>query len=220
MPALTITTLLVLLCGGPAAQAVPKQTFELQDALNLHPNPGHGQALFQYCAACHQPDGSGNSEQNIPLIAGQHYSVLLEQLAHFRANERTEPRMGGFASKHYLTGPQDMADVAAYVATLEPRPTTQVGPTAALEAGAAVYARECSRCHGAQAEGRDPLRAPRLAGQHYQYLVLQMQAMKTGERIRRSWDHTRMLGELSAEELGGIAAHLARLPPDRSRPGQ
>lgn len=201
---------------GVEAHAEAAKTFELQDALELTPNPEHGRELFTNCASCHQSDGAGDGEKDIPEIAGQHYRVLLEQLAHSRAAERTEPRMGAFATQHLPAGPQDLADVAAYVAGMQPPAVNQGNPAVAVAAGRTIYELSCQRCHEAAAQGKDQLRIPRLAGQHEHYLVLQIQALSSGERLKRGWDHRMLLQTLTKENVASIAGYLSRLPATRS----
>src|SRR5688572_14874919 len=73
-------------------------TNELNDALRRKPNREHGRVLYETCAACHQPDGGGVAEGDIPNIAGQHYRVILRELTDFRDTERLDLRMESFAS--------------------------------------------------------------------------------------------------------------------------
>src|SRR4029453_14009964 len=78
------------------ARVHARQTNELQDALQLKPDLEHGGSLYATCAACHQSHGGGNPESAVPSIAGQHYQVVIEQLANFRDAARWDPRMSAF----------------------------------------------------------------------------------------------------------------------------
>ena len=147
----------------------------------------------------------------MPSIAAQHYQVVLEQLVNYRQAERFDERMEVVVA-HALKSTQDLVDVAAYVARLAPVATEDRGPDQFLTQGQAIYARACSECHGAAAEGDSKLRFPRLASQHYSYLAWQMKAMLEDERTSVTRAHHRqLLAALTSEEIRGIAGYLARL---------
>jgi cytochrome c553 len=196
-----------------AALAMGAQTNELREASKLKPDLKHGGALFDTCAACHQPDGAGVADGDIPGIAGQHSQVILKELTDFRDSERIDMRMNAFAARHRLEGPQDLADVAAYISSLPPSWTKQYGSGKYAAVGGQLYTRACAHCHGPSGEGNNELRYPRLAGQHYGYLVKQIDMMIGGARFNVSWDHSKLLESLTDEEITGVADHLARLKP-------
>lgn len=193
-----------------AASTAAGLTNEFREARKLKADPEHGRTLFVACAACHQPTGAGRAKDGIPNIAGQHYQFVLEQLVDFRETERVDLRMNA-ATSHALKGPQDLADVAAYVADLDLVPTDDTGAGQFLVVGQNLYARACSHCHGVAGEGNGKLRYPRLAGQHFRYLTRQMEIMRAGDRPHVSWDHMKLLESLTPEEMTGVAGYLARL---------
>src|SRR5687768_6247165 len=57
---------------------------EFRAAVALDADLAHGRELFAACAECHRADGSGSADGTIPVIAGQHVSVLVKQLVDFR----------------------------------------------------------------------------------------------------------------------------------------
>lgn len=70
------------------------------------------------CASCHGNDAQGQA--NFPRLAGQHADYIAKQLAVF---QRTEDRPEGAVMKtvaHSLTE-QNIADVAAYLQSIQPR---------------------------------------------------------------------------------------------------
>jgi cytochrome c553 len=193
---------------------------ELLDALGRKPDLERGRSLYQACMGCHQLDGAGAADRGIPIIAGQHYEVLIAQLIDFRRTERVELRMNAMAASHRLKSTQDLADVAAHISSMPAQRTREVGTGKFTALGAQVYSRACASCHGADAEGNDELRHPRLAGQHYSYLVNQIDAMIRGLRFNLSWDHSKLLESLTEEEIAGVADYVARLEPHGNSPAK
>jgi cytochrome c553 len=201
-----------------AGLAFAVQSDELREALERKPDYEHGRTLYEACAACHRSDGAGAAGGDIPNIAGQHFAVVIKQLVNFRDTRRLDLRMNAFAASHCLEGPQELADVAAYIADLSPQQTDSRGDGRFTGAGAKAYLRACASCHGAGAEGNDRLLHPRLAGQHYGYLVKRMDMMIRGPRFDMSLDHAKLLDSLTDEEIIGVADYLTRLRPEPSSP--
>lgn len=208
---LFVITGVVIALAVIAASTAARSGNEFRDARARKANSEHGRLLFVACASCHGPDGGGRPKDGIPSIAGQHYLFVLEQLVDFRETERIDLRMNAAAAAHALKGPQQLADVAAFVANLAAIPTNDVGPPQNLVVGQNVYARACSHCHGVAAEGNGELRYPRLAGQHYGYLKREIEVMRVGDRPNISWDHMKLLESLTPEEISGVSGFLARL---------
>jgi cytochrome c553 len=217
--------MLLLLSPGAFAQTPDPRLArdrEFVDAARLEPDLAHGAELFGTCAACHQPDGRGTADGDIPAIAGQHGSVLLKQLTDFRHEQRWEERMQHFTDRHHLAGPQDLTDVAAYVASLPrfPRSSGGIGDGTSLGEGASVYFRRCERCHGPLGQGDLFLRRPRLAGQHYAYLLRQLEETALDRRPGMDAAHVNMLDEFSPAQMRGVADYLSRVSPDLSSIGR
>lgn len=208
--ALTFASILLATLAGASASD------DVRDALARKPNIEHGRSLYETCAACHQLDGTGEADSGIPIIAGQHYRVVITQLADFRRTERVELRMNAFAARHHLESSQDLADVAAYISELPAKRTKEFGTGEFTGLGAQVYHRACESCHGAGAEGNDQMRQPRLAGQHYGYLVKQVDAMIRGTRYNLNRDHAGIFKSLTKQEIAGLTDYVARLAPDSS----
>jgi cytochrome c553 len=193
--------------GGPVARA------EFNAAAALRPDIVQGEQLFETCRACHASDGSGTSDGNVAAIGGQHFRVVLQQLVDFRHGRRWDVRMEHFVDKHHLRNPQELADVAGYIATL-PRPwPPSFGDGLQLSVGARVYLSQCSSCHGATGQGSNVMKMPRIAGQHFAYTVRQLQNAADGRRPNMSDTHARIVKRLSFEEIRGVADYLARFKP-------
>lgn len=217
---LRVTVISLLSIIGTAMAQTPNPRLdgdqEFVDAAKLEPDLARGATLFETCAACHGPDGNGTSDGEVPAIAGQHGSVLLKQLIDFRHEQRLDPRMRHFSDIQHLPGAQDLTDVAAHVANLPrfPPTATSIGDGASIGEGASVYFRACERCHGPLGQGSLLLRRPRLAGQHYAYLLKQLQDTAARRRPGMDSAHVARLQNLSDAQLRGVADYLARLSPD------
>jgi cytochrome c553 len=191
---------------------------EFRAAAKLTPDRMHGAELFRTCAACHGAEGRGTADGSVPAIAGQHGSVILKQIVDFRHDRRWDERMQHFTDSHHLPTSQDVTDVAAYISSLPrfPATTEGIGDGTALAEGASVYFQVCEACHGPLGQG-DVLRLrPRLAGQHYQYLLKQLVETAGGGRPGMDPAHVERLRKLTPSQLRGIADYLSRLSPDLS----
>ncbi len=191
---------------------------EFLEAARLTPNLESGARLFETCAACHGTNGQGSADGSVPAIAGQHGSVLLKQIVDFRYDQRWDERMKNFTDRHHLENAQDVTDVAAYVSKLPrfPNMSEGIGDGAFLREGASVYFRVCEACHGPLGEG-DVLRfRPRLAGQHYEYLLRQLAQTAQGYRPGMDPAHVARLRALTPEQIRGVADYLSRVSPDLS----
>lgn len=210
------TLLLALGCVGfgllpsAATLALSPSQQEWSEALHKKPNLDRGAELFEICAACHGPAGSGTRDGNVPRIGGQHFSVLAKQLVDFRYRRRWDPRMEHFADQHHLPGPQAVADVAGFVSQLDAGPERGLGDGQLIEHGAGVYARLCKSCHGSAGEGDSKHAVPQIAGQHYEYLRRQVYDAVDGRRPNFSAAHVRLLARLERDDIAGVADYLAR----------
>jgi cytochrome c553 len=191
---------------------------EFRAALALEPDLGHGARLFETCAACHAADGRGARDGSVPAIAGQHVSVIVKQLVDFRHDRRWDERMQDFASRHHLEGAQDLLDVAAYTQSLPRWPPLEggTGDGKSLQHGANAYFIRCEGCHGPLGQGELRRMRPRLAGQHYAYLMRQLTETAAGERPGMDAEHVQRIRSMSLDERQGVADYLSRLSPDLS----
>ena len=183
---------------------------EFIDVLRKQPDLEHGAQLFQQCAQCHGTSGNGSETGDIPRIAGQHFNVLVRQIVDYRHDTRWDIRMEHYAGRNVLGDAQAIADVAEYVNRLARERPRNVGDGELVAHGAEIYAQRCAKCHGPQGEGDDPGSIPRLAGQHYDYLLRQMHDAVDGRRPNFPRTHVRLLGRLERDDYVGIADFLSR----------
>ena len=206
LAAAVIALLLPALAGalGTARQ-------ELLEAMRSKPNLDRGAELFRNCAVCHGPQGGGTRDGGVPRIAGQHVSVLAKQLVDYRHDRRWDIRMEHFADKHHLPDSQAIADVTAYIHQLTVDEPPGVGDGELAAHGSNVYYRRCESCHGESAQGNAKQMVPRLAGQHYDYVMRQIYDGADGRRPNFSPAHVRLLASLDRRDIVGLADYLSRL---------
>jgi cytochrome c553 len=202
----------------PVAAIAASAQQEFAAATRLEPNVEHGIELFQTCSKCHGPDGGGSRAIGTPAIAGQHFRVLVKQLVDYQHGKRYDIRMEQIAKHHNLARGQDIADIATYVSTLEWKPAGGIGDGDLVAHGQEVYLQRCQSCHRPAADGDGEKLAPRLAGQHYGYLLREMHDAVEGRRPNLSLRHIRLLQKLDRDDFVGLADFLSRANPMRDGP--
>jgi cytochrome c553 len=209
--ALGIAQLAATLCAG--AELSSSEEYAL--AIHATLNPEHGGQIFHgKCEMCHGARGEGypsGPAAAFPVTGGQHFRVLVLALVRFRHGHSSTHRMQYFAGADRLGGAQELADVAAYMAVLRPASASGVGAGLSLDEGARVYLRNCESCHGPTGQGDAAKPVPRLAGQHYRYLLRKFNA--PADAHRADDPHTRRMQPLSASDRDAMADYLSRLAP-------
>ena len=189
---------------------------EVEAALKLEANIENGKKTFQTCALCHSPEGWGNPIGRYPQIAGQHPKVIIKQLIDIRLKNRDNPTMYPFTTSTYLKGAQGMADIAAYISKLPMVPNNSQGSGKDLEKGKKLYKDNCTKCHGDNGEGDNKEYYPRIQGQHYEYLLRQLEWIKSGKRRNADEKMTKQIKGFSADDLAAVADYTSRLKADKS----
>jgi cytochrome c553 len=190
---------------------------EVAAALRLTPNLKNGLRVYEVCAACHTPEGGGNRDGSVPVVAGQHRTVIIKQLADIRAGNRDVPDMFPFAAPKTLGGVQSIADVAGYISRLPLSADSQPGPGKNLERGGRLYRTHCLRCHGAGGEGNGERFYPRIQGQHYAYLVRQFIRIRDGVRRNANAEMVSQIKGFSSADMTAVLDYVSRLKPGPGR---
>jgi cytochrome c553 len=128
-----------------------------------------------------------------------------------RNEERAWDFMKGVARDLDEPTMQALADFFSKQAPLAGRPA-QVGDVARgkalfLEGDAEKGLIACQMCHGPDAKGQGPI--PRLAGQHADYVVAQLKAIKSG--VRNVEQMQALIANLSDSDFEAVAAYVQSL---------
>ena len=179
-----------------------------------------GEEIFALCATCHGTAGEGNQARGAPVLAGLQRWYVEAQLHKFRSGQRAyhAADVMGLQMRpmaRTLVDDADVANVAAYIATLPP-----AVPAATLEGdvtrGSQLYA-PCTACHGLDGKGNEALKAPELLNQADWYVVAQLTSFRAGMRGTHQSDLTGMqmrpmsLTLPDDQALRDVAAYLRTL---------
>jgi len=164
------------------------------------------------CASCHGAGGNSTINTN-PKLAGQVDAYLHKQLVDFTTPARNQPVMTTYAK---MLSEDEKKNIAAYLATQQPKQGAARNKDT-LELGRKIYrggiadrgVAACASCHGATGSGI-PAQYPRVAGQHQDYTVAQMQAFKSGAR-NNSPQMATLAKRLSDDEMKAVADYIAGL---------
>ena len=218
----SIWTLLVVAMASaltPIAVFADAEDDGLEQSLDAVPDVKNGKKLFERCAPCHTTEAWGTPDGKFPQLAGQHQTVLLKQLTDIRVGNRDNPEMQPFAQPGVVGGPQGLADIAAYIATLPMDPHPGNGSGRNLARGKELYDKKCARCHGDEGEGDGEIFFPRVQGQHYAYLLRQLQWIRDGKRRNVFPGMSRRLKNLSDEDFEAMSDYISRLKPPKEALG-
>ena len=178
-----------------------------------------GAALAQgLCAACHASDGNSVIPSN-PILAGQHYSYLKNQLNYFQVKEgedrakRENAVMLGIASG---LSSDDIDNLSAYYSQQKIKPSYASNIELA-KAGEVVYKAgddsrgipSCSSCHGPRGLGV-PGQFPRISGQHATYTASTLKSYKNGSRANNNQMMV-ISSRLTEGQINALAEYLAGL---------
>ena len=132
------------------------------------------------CVACHGPNGNSTQTQ-YPILAGQTSRYLYLQLRDYQEGRRSDPQMSPMVKDVPRDELRELADYFAAQKVVSPRagePLQAAKGKEIFENGLPTQAiPPCKSCHGEQGQGMDGV-APRVAQQHADYIVKQLQVFK------------------------------------------
>jgi cytochrome c553 len=191
-----------------------------REAAAADPQVPHDQSVYNArtlvsaaCSKCHGSNGVSISPL-FPILAAQQPMYIEAQLKLFRLRARSDPHarafMWGIAQR--LTDEQIEA-LAQYFASQPRAPVRASGNPGLAAKGKSIYEngvpeREilgCIGCHGPKAEGVNQF--PRLAGQHRDYLAIQLQqfvGLRRESEIMHSFSQN-----ITEDEIAAVTEYLA-----------
>jgi len=158
------------------------------------------------CIACHGEDGNSTIPTN-PILAGQNSRYLYLQLKDFKEGRRKDPLMTPMAIG---LSREDMRALADYFAGKKAKSTGfKPDPAKATKGKAVADAALCTMCHLGGFAGQNEI--PRVAGQHYDYVVKQMRDFRAKHRTNDAGNMTSVSRGLSDEDIDNLAHYISGL---------
>jgi cytochrome c553 len=170
------------------------------------------------CSKCHGQTGISISPL-FPILAAQRPSYIEMELQLFRLRARGDPHARAFMWGIARALDDDQIEALAQYFSSQPRASVRAPKDPALAAkGKSIYENGvperdilgCIGCHGPNAEGMNTF--PRLAGQHRDYLAIQLQQFN-GQRfngqLRESEIMHRFTQNITEDEIAAVTEYLA-----------
>ncbi len=165
-----------------------------------------GQAKAMVCMECHGPQGNSTDPAH-PVLAGQSARYIYMQLRDLKEGRRTDPTMSQVAAP---LSREDMQDLADYFAAQKPLPSTFKVEAARVEAGRKKSQEVlCTMCHLGGFSGQNEI--PRVAGQHYAYIVKQLEDFRARRRTNDAGNMTSVARNLSDDDIRNLASYVTNL---------
>lgn len=170
-----------------------------------------GKRKARACVACHGQTGASASPET-PFIAGQQAQYLFLQLVQFREERRASPQMRSVVAK---MSDKDFEDLAAYFSAQKPALAHVATDPDKVAAGRLVSQKEhCESCHTPGFVGQKHI--PRLLGQHFEYILKQLQGFKDQTRADIDGSMTTAAQPLSQQDIENVTHYIASLTPAQS----
>jgi cytochrome c553 len=188
--------------------------------ISLPPDPGARDAhtLVSFaCSKCHGASANGISISPLfPILAGQNPIYISDQLKLLRQHYRADPHARAFmwGISHALTDEQ-IEGLALYFAGL---PAVSGHPSSNPELaarGKEIYENgvanpkviRCNQCHGEVGAGTNNV--PRLAGQHPDYLSLQLHYYRS--KLRENKLMNRNVANITDDQIAAVVEYISTL---------
>lgn len=193
---------------------------------DLAPASAVSQALITSCARCHGVDGEGRGTGAFPRLAGQRPAYLYAALQAYAHGTRHSGVMGPIAAG---LSRDSMRELALHYGKMPAPPASPLSQETllAIERGREIATRgipprrvpACAACHGPGTTPRNPV-YPGLAGQHADYLVLQLELFKHERRGGSAYAHLMrpVASRLTPEQIRDVALYYASLPAPSELP--
>ncbi len=188
--------------------------------VSLPPDPGARDAhtLVSFaCAKCHGISGNGISVSPIfPILAGQNPVYIETELKLLRQHSRSDPHARAFmwGISHALTD-QQIRGLALYFSALPAVSGKPARDPALAARGKEIYENgseepkviKCAQCHGDVGAGTNNV--PRLAGQHRDYMELQLRYYRA--KLRENVLMQRNVANITDDQINAVLEYIGTL---------
>ncbi len=200
------TILCLLVSSSVFAQSAAHERLKVMQAnpASLQAAIAAGKKASFFCANCHGEGGVAKTS-DVPNLAGQHPTYLLEQIRKFGSGERIDAFMQGLIK---VLSDDERAQIALYYSSVGVPPS--VGDLALATRGKVLFERMCVRCHGADARGNALY--PRLAGQQQPYLQKSITHYRDGTGVRNNPLMKIATAQLKNDDIVALSHYLTQLP--------
>ena len=204
------------------ARSLKASAATIEDLSETKPAP---RVISENCARCHIIDNRARDLSVFPILAGQRPNYLFESLLAYARGERHSGIMQPLAASLTAT---DMREIAQYYGNLPGPPAAPVSNeiAPAIERGREIAMHgipsrrvpACSACHGPNRIRRNPI-YPELAGQHSDYLALQLELFNKQSRGGTPYAHImhRVAGRLTPQQMRDVTAYYGSLDSSTER---
>lgn len=193
-----------LLCGSASADPTVEQLRStLADKKRLEAAIVAGERQAGFCFSCHGENGISRQPE-VPNLAGQPASYLLEQIRRFGDGRRRDAFMQGLLK---ALPDKEKLNIALYFAAQ--RLGSADPASGSAELGKTLYAERCESCHGPRGRGNDVM--PTVASQKVTYLVTSLKRYRDRSGERQHKEMSDSLARLADGELDHLAAYMTQL---------
>ena len=174
------------------------------DAHQLEVAHKTGASVATFCANCHG-EGGNSIAPEIPNLAGQNSSYLLEQLRQFSDGRRRNEFMERMIK---ALSPEEKIGIVVYYSSqkVNQRPATDA--KLAIK-GKEDYNRNCFRCHGDEGLGNEKF--ARIAGQQPGYLALTLKRYRDGSGVRTDPLMAANTKAMSNADIAAMVAYVSTM---------
>jgi len=180
--------------------ATIEQNSELRDAAIAK-----GREHATFCAYCHGTDGN-SSKPDIPNLAGQNPTYLLDQIQRFADGRRHDYTKVMQQLAAQLSDDEKLA-LVLYYASMPVRHASDDLKLA--QKGMPLYVGSCQACHGG--DGHGIAGYARLAGQQPVYVAQTLKNYRDGKDRRLSHEMSTVTKGLTDSQIEALAAYIANL---------
>lgn len=158
------------------------------------------------CFACHGPAGR-STITTTPILAGQTARYIYLQLRDFQEGRRSDPQMSPMAAGLSRDEMRALADW--FAGQKPPIQNFKADPARAARGHAKANETLCTMCHLGGFAGQNEI--PRVAGQHYDYIIKQLADFKAKRRTNDAGNMTSVSRTLSDSDIEDLAHYLTGL---------